>query len=182
MRMTNELFDNKGRPVQVGIGSLKPVSVTKELAATAAYTAEDVLSESETAGSAWVFTGIARADGGGGYITKAQAICERTAVTPRLSLYLFRSTPTSELKDNAANTALKHADLANYLGRIDFPAMEDLGGDSEATATPSTSGNLPLAFQCAEDADDLYGVLVTRDALTVTAEDEMAIILTVEQY
>ena len=180
--MTNELFDNKGRPVQVGIGSLKTAAVTKALAAAEAYAAEDVLSESATAGSAWVFTGIARADGGGGYITKAQAICERTAVTPRLSLYLFRSAPTSELKDNAANTALKHEDLANYVGRIDFPAMEDLGGDSEATATPSTSGKLPLAFQCAEDADDLYGVLVTRDALTVTAEDEMTIILTVEQY
>jgi len=180
--MANELFDIKGRPVQVGIGTLKAVSVTRELAAAGAYAAEDVLSESAAAGTAWAFEGAARNDGGGGYITKAQVVCERTAVTPRLSLYLFSAVPTSELKDNAANTALLHADLANYVGRIDFPSMEDLGGDSEAAATPSTSGNLPLAFQCADNADDLYGVLVTRDALTVTAKDEMTIILTVEQY
>jgi hypothetical protein len=78
---------------------------------------------------------------------------------------------------------LLHADLANYIGKIDFPAMEDLGtGDSEAIATPSTVGGLPLAFECASAADDLIGILVNRDAFTQVAGKEMRVVLTVEQY
>jgi hypothetical protein len=163
---------------------LVTVSVTKALESAGAYAAEDVLSESDTpdAGTAWTFAAVAKVNGGTGYIVKAQAICETTDVTPRLTLYLFNATPTSELDDNAANTALLHADLANYVGKIDFPAMEDLGGDSEAVVSPSTYGNLPLAFQCASDADDLIGILVTRDAFTNTATNDMTVRLTVEQY
>ena len=163
---------------------LVTVSVTKALESAVAYSIEDVLSETDTdgAGTSWLFAAIAKVNGGTGYIVKAQAICETTAVTPRLTLYLFNTTPTSELDDNAANTALHHADLANYVGKIDFPAMEDLGGDSEVVATPSTYGNLPLAFQCATAADDLIGILVTRDAFTNTATNDMTVVLTVENY
>lgn len=163
---------------------LKTVSVTKALASATAYHAEDVLCETatNTEGTAWTFSAIAKVNGGTGYIVKAQAICETTNVTPRLTLYLFTATPTSELDDHAANTALLHADLANYVGKIDFPAMEDLGGDSSALCTPSTSGNLPLAFECASSADDLIGILVTRDAFTNTAGNDMTVRLTVEHY
>jgi len=166
-------------------GVLKSVSVTKALEAAVAYTAGDVLCETDTAsaGTAWTFAAIARANGAKGYITKAQVISETTAITPRLTLFLFHTAPTCELDDNAANTALLHADEANYIGKIDFPAMEDIGtGDSEAVATPSTVGNLPLEFECAAAADDLIGVLVTRDAFTQTATDDMIVKLTVEQY
>jgi hypothetical protein len=171
------------REMQNVDGIVKTVSVTKALAAAGDYAAEDVLSESAIAGTAWTFTAVARANGASGYITKAHVICETTGLTPRLTLFLFKATPTSNLNDNVANTALLHADLANYIGKIDFPAMEDLGGDSEAVATPSTYGNLPLAFTCASGADDLYGILVTRDAITgESAGDDMTVRLTVEQY
>lgn len=156
---------------------IKEVSVTKALAAAGNYAAEDVLSESATAGTAWIFRGT----GGSGYITKAQAICETTGLTPRLILYLFNVLPTSNLYDNVANTALLHADLAKYIGKIDFPALEDLGGDSEALASPSTYGNLPIAFCTKDVAQTLYGILVTRDAITgESAGDDMTVILTVE--
>lgn len=162
-------------------GVIKTVSVTKILVG-GAYSAEDVLSESITDGTKWTFAAIARAVGAGGYITRAHAICETTNLTPRLTLFLFKATPTSMLNDNVANTALLHADIANYIGRIDFPAMEDLGGDSEAICTPSTNGNLPLAFICAAADDALYGILVTRDNVTLGAGDDLTITLTVEQY
>jgi len=162
-------------------GVLKKVSVTKALVG-GAYSAEDILSESTTEGTFWTFSAIARADGASGYIVRAQAICETTNITPRLTLFLFNATPTCAKNDNVANTALLHADLANYVGRIDFPALEDLGGDSMALCTPGTTGNLPLAFTCASGADDLYGVLVTRDAVTPSAGDDMTIILQIEQY
>jgi len=162
---------------------LVTVSVTKALASATAYHAGDVLCENATTGVPYTFAAIAKVNGGTGYIVKAHAICETTAVTPQLTLFLFNATPTSELRDHAANTALLHADLANYIGKIDFMAMEDLGtGDSEAVATPSTTGNLPLAFECATAADDLIGILVTRVAFTNTATNDMTLRLTAEQY
>ena len=167
------------------IGKEKTVSVTKPLAAALAYDAEDVLSESATngVGTCWTFSAIARQAGASGYITKAHVISETTAITPKLTLFVFTAIPTCELDDHAANTALKHTDLANYVGKIDFPAMENLGtGDSEALATSSTYGNLPLGFTCDAAADDLYGVLVTRGIFTQTATDDMVVRLTAEQY
>ncbi len=165
------------------VGRLKTVSVTKALASATAYTAEDVLSESASAGTVWTFTDIARQAGAGGYISKVHAICETTAVTPRLVLFLFTAAPTCAVNDHAANTALLHADLANYVGKVDLPAMEDIGtGDSEAVATPSTTGSLPLSFTCASTSRNLIGVLATRDAFTNTATNDMVIRVSVEQY
>jgi len=164
---------------------LVTVTTTKALESASAYTAGDVLSESDTAsaGTDWDFDSVGKVNGGTGYIVRANAICETTNVTPRLTLFLFNTAPTCELDDNAANTALLHADLAGYIGKIDFPAMEDLGtGDSESLASPSTYGNLPLAFNCASGDDAIYGVLVTRDAFTNTATNDMTIKLVIEQY
>lgn len=164
------------------IGRQKTVSVSKALAAAGDYAAEDVLSQSVDAGTVWTFSSIARQNGAPGYITKAHALWETTALVPRLTLYLFNIAPTTNLHDNVANAAPAYADLTQYIGKIDFPAMEDLGGMSEAVATPSTTGNLPLAFTSVASSD-LYGILVTRDAITgEVATKTMTIKLTVEQY
>ncbi len=163
-------------------GALKSVSVTKALAAATAYDANDVISESASAGTDWDFSEVARRNGGGGYIVAAHVISESESVTPRLTLFLFNAAPTAALNDHAANTNPDAADLAKYVGKIDFPALESLGTtDSVATVTPNTAGNLPLAFVCASNADDLFGVLVTRDAFTQTAGDDMTIKLIIEQ-
>jgi len=165
----------------VELGIHKSVSVTKILVG-GACSAEDVLSESISAGTYWTFAAIARTNGGKGLIIKAQAICETTALTPRLTLFLFNATPTCAKNDNVANTAPVNADVSKYVGKVDFPAMEDLGtGASSTVATPNTYGNLPLAFECASDADDLIGVLVARDAVTPGLLDDMTIILTALQ-
>ncbi len=162
---------------------LNKISVTKALIG-GAYGAKDVLSESTTnnVGTCWTFSDVTSRLNGTGFVVRAQLISETTAITPRCTLLLFSAVPTCELDDNAASNALKHADLANYVGRIDFPAMEDLGGDSMALCTPSTQGNLPLAFQAATADDSLYGVLVTRDVFTQGAGDDMTIIIQVENY
>ena len=160
------------------------VSVTKALVAAANYDANDVMSENASSGTAWTFSGVASGKGGSGTIVKAIALFETTALTPGLTLFLFSALPTSALNDNVANTAVLHADEANFVGRITFPAMADLGtGDSEAIVTSSlTSGNIPLTFNCATGDDALYGVVVTRDAITGEAAGEDLIIkLTVER-
>ncbi len=170
------------RPLRVrAIQQLVTISGTKDLAAAGDYSIGDVLSESAGSGTAWTFADVIKIKGGFGYITKAQAICETTGLAPSLTLFLFKATPTCALNDNIANTALLHADIDNYIGKIDFLTMDDLGGDSESLATPSTYGNLPIGFNCATGSTSLYGVLVTRDAITgEVAGMDMIIRLTVE--
>lgn len=164
-------------------GRKKVISVSNAIAAAGDYAAEDVLSEHATEGTAWTFADIARSHGKGGYITKAHALWETTNLTPRLTLYLFNATPSTNLNDNVANTAPAYADLAKYVGKIDFPAMEDLGGMSEALATPSPTNNLPLAFECASTSDNLIGIVVTRDAIIgEVATKVLTIRLEADQY
>ena len=157
------------------------ISVTKALAAAGNYAANDVLSESATVGTVWTFSGVLPNNGDKGYIVRAHALFETIGLTPALTLFLFNAAPTSVVNDNVANTAPLNVDLSQYIGRIDFPAMAGLGGDSEALAVPSTSGNLPLAFQCASGANDLIGIVVTNDAITAeVATDDLTIVLTAE--
>lgn len=167
----------------VSLGNPKIISTTKALAAAGNYDANDVLSESASAGTAWTFSGAALRNGGFGVITKVVALLETTALTPGITLYLFKATPTSALNDNVANTAVLHADAANYLGRIDIPALSNTGaGDSEATVPTPTSGEFHFEYECAADDTDLYGIAVTRDAITgETATDDLIIKLFVRQ-
>ena len=164
---------NKTNKIQI-------VSVTKALAAAANYDAEDVLSESASAGTAWIFT-VVGIQASSGIISNAVALLETTALTPRIRLYLFNAVPTSALNDNVANTAVLHADEANYIGSIELGAMSDLGGDSEANAAEGTAG-LSLRFKTGASDNRLYGIAVTEDAITgETATDDLIIKLTIER-
>lgn len=163
---------------------LKEIRITKALTAASAYAANDVLSESASAGTDWDFVAAAKEPGGSGFIVGAAIISESESVTPRLTLFLYNATPANcNLNDNAANTGPDAGDLAKVIGKIDFPALESLGTtDSIAVVTVSTVGNLPLPFKCTREEHNIYGVLVTRDAFTQTAGDDMTIVLLVEQY
>ena len=141
-------------------------SVTRVMSATTDYAAEDVMADAATAGTALTFD-IGKNKGAGGYITNASMQCSTTGLTPRMTLFLFRKTPTAgNLNDNAVNTSVHTTDRPNYVGKIDFPAWEDIGGNSESEATPSTVGKLPRAFNCDGADRNLYGILATRDAIT----------------
>ena len=160
MSSRNEVLED----IRAAITRVATVSVSKILPAADNYAAEDVMSESASAGTAYHFEGMADEDGGSGVIEKAIVWCSTTALTPRVTLYLFTHSPGTNKNDNVANTAPATADLNNFEGQIDFPAWEDLGGGSASIVTTSTSGNLPLPYKCA--GTDLYGVAVTRDAIT----------------
>ena len=166
------------------ISRFTEVKDTQAVAAADNYTANDVLSSNATTGVEWNFANMVSAVGRSGYITKAQITVETTAQAHRLTLYLFDATITGELDDNKVNTSPVDADRGNYLGKIDFPALESLGaGNSDTVATPSspTSG-IPFAFTCATADRDLYGVLVTRDAFTnEIATDDYVITLSIEE-
>lgn len=160
------------------VGSHNIIIRRRQIAAAGAYAAEDILSNSATdgQGTPWVFDGV----GGSGKIFSAQAFIQTTALTPRLTLYLFSRIPTSELDDNAVNVAPAMASLSFYIGKIDYLVMEDLGGVSEVLVTPNTYGNLPVPYWGCNGK--LYGILVTRDAVTATANDFVELRLEVEIY
>jgi len=148
----------------------KTVQTSKTMLATA-KTTDEVISESTSAGTDWDF-----AFGGTGYIVKA-IITHDAAITPRLSLLLFNAPPAGQLNDEGANSNPLTADVPYYIGRIDFPAMSYNGtGDASTIATPSTYGNLPLAF----DNNTIYGVLVQNDATSTFVAEALTISLTAE--
>ena len=101
-------------------------------------------------------------------------------LTPALTLYLFSVLPTSNLDDNVTNTAPIFADLANFVGKIDLPAMDNQGGMSESMVVEG-SGNLPLAFECASGRTHLIGIVVCQGNFTNEIDDdELTIKLTRE--
>ncbi len=162
---------------------LVTVSVTTDLVANTTYAANTVMSDSASAGAVWNFANVTEIVGGTGYIVKAQAIAQANT-TPRLRVFLFNSgTLTCNVNSNVASNAPAHADLAKYIGGIDVPALENYTGDSYSIATPSTAGNLPLAFQCASDNNCLYGIVMTKDATAnITTLKQLTIKLTAELF
>ncbi len=165
-------------------GRMKTVTASLPLASLNAYAANDILTNSTAAGTTFAFPAILRADGAYGYITGAKISFDTTAVTPRTSMFLFNAVPTGgTIRDNVLNLHITATDLAKYQGKIDWVATETLNsGASEALASPSTYGNLPISVKGASGADDLYGVLVTRDIVTLGTGGTATVSLTVEQY
>ena len=186
-KWVDALGDSKGRLYVNSLGNLKVIKDSKTLAAAGNYTANDVLSENATVGTPWRFKNISKNDGRGFRINTAHQIWSKsggiTAITPRTTLFLFSQLPTSELRDNEANTAVLYADKGNYLRRIDFPALSNLGGSPETICTPSTYGGLPLDITLAAGLTDIYGILVIVDAETNEATSTVVdITLAVEQF
>ena len=164
-------------------GLSPPVSVSKALASLGSYAANDVLSESTATGTSWAFTGISRGVATGGYIVKAMIRADTTGKVFRPTMFLFDAPPAGgQLNDNALNIEVSATDAAKYIGKIDWVATETLNsGYSESIATPSTIGNLAMSFQCANDSDDLFGVLVSRNAIALGTGGTVTVSLTVER-
>lgn len=154
---------------------------------TAAYGTGDVVASASTTGTglAWEFDEAGRINGASGRVVQARVVCSTTGLTDSVSLHLFSATPTSMLDDNVASTAPLAADIDNYIGRIDFPALIDYGtGMSESMAVQgSTLFTLPMYYTCATDDDELYGILITRSAIdSVAAAATWYVTLWVERF
>lgn len=139
---------------------------------TAAYSASDAISNSTSAPTALTFTDIAPvvgANGGSGYIVKARMLTNQSTFTGRVRLHIYSVSPTA-INDNAAFTLL-WANRANRIGAIDFPAAatEGTGSDSANAILAPGSGNLAMAFKCANGDQNLYGLAEVRDGFTPTS-------------
>lgn len=157
------------------------VAVEKQLAAAGNYGANDVLSESASAGTSWVFTDSAHIAGGAAKIIRALLSTEVATQTFGARLYLYTIAPTCNLNDNVANDGPNVADKEEFIGVITFGNQAiGLGGGT----LPFSEAILaqPLPFICATADKDIYGVLVTEDAFTdESATQKVVVKLWMEQ-
>ena len=162
------------KTIEVSVEKTRPSNTT-------AYTDEDVFSESAGAGTTWTFDAVVPDEGAGGQIVKAMVACDDTNIVPVLTMYLTNVTPLGVLNDNAGNTNPVYAtEVDNYQGRLDWAAMQDLGGMSESVLTAADT-KLPLHFTTTSGDDALYGVLVIRSAAhTPSSAAKMTVTLTIE--
>ena len=157
----------------------------KTLVAAADYGANEVMSESASAGTPFTLSDVVFVNGGTGVIFSAHVTLSKATefvsqVGKRLFLDLYSSAPTCNLNDNDANTGPTIADLPNWIGRIEMEGLSNIGSTTAdtQTATPSTSGRLPLQFKCNESSKNLYCVVTAPDGTAGTIAGST--ILTVE--
>ena len=150
------------------------VVVSKTLEALGAYTAFDIISETDTAsaGTDWDFD-----FGGTGIITNASIHHPTTANTSGVSLFLYSRPPTCELDDNAPSNQVLAADAPFFLGVIEFPVFtDDLTLPSRSVVSTSTVGGLPILF----DTPVIYGVAMTRGGFDYADATLLTIILSAD--
>lgn len=151
---------------------------------TTAYAASDVVGPAVAA--VLEFTNMARLalaansgrlGGNSGYITQAALQTNKSTITAKHMLHLFNTAP-AVIADNAANTRL-WADTPGYIGFIEFPAMATGGsGSDKATAQKGMgNANMPIAYTCADEKKNLYGVLVTSEAYTPDSGQQYSVAL-----
>lgn len=148
------------RPKRVDTGLVNSSGLTT---VTTTYTSGDVL------GAGWTLTGMARANGEGGYL-KGISIIDRSDVMAAFRLYGFSAAVTFGT-DNATPT-ISDADMDKFQFMIDYTGTwVDLGG-ARGVSIPAPGpvtgyGELHVPYSC--DATSLFIYATTQSANAVFA-------------
>jgi len=164
---------------------IKTVTGSSTIRGLGAYAANDMLLDSTATGAA-IAIQVGDHDGDSGYISQANLFLGGSAMTARITGFLFSVSPAGgTLMDNAANLHPVTADITsrNFIGQIDWVALSNQGsGDSHAIATVSTSGNLPLLYTCGSGTRNIYMVPATNDSVTCGTGMAIKVDFVTEQY
>lgn len=150
---------------------------------TTAYAAGDAVTDSTSAPTAITFSGCAKANAGSGTIYSVQCVDSAAQTTKaQLELWIFAGTsaPTPD-NDNAAFTPTD-GELANLIGVVEFNAW--YVGDASSGASGncvSRALNQNIGFVCGASVDDLYGLVVVRNAYTPVSGESFTFILHIGQ-
>lgn len=159
------------------VGLLAPVSLEfTRPADTAAYVANDSVSDSTSAPTTLEFTNAVRANGGSGYITRAVLVTNQSTNVSQFRLHLYSVAPTAG-NDNAP-FALSWAQRANGLGFIDFDAMQTEGSGSDMAVAVWRQ---PLAIIAAGGTRSIFAKLETKLGFTPASGQVFRIVLIVDQ-
>lgn len=171
-KVKTQLLLWKANAVQVGGKMGEPVEVTiTRPADTTAYSANDAISSSTSAPAAIIFD-LATAGleaGGSGYLVKARLISNKSDITPRIRVHLYKSAP-SQVNDNSAFPLL-WANRANRICYIDFPALATAGAGSDAAH--SLVADLRLPFKLASGETRLWAIIQTLDAFAPSSGQQL---------
>jgi hypothetical protein len=146
---------------------------------TNAYTAGDVLAESTSAPTVLTFKGAIR---NGNSILKAALCIDSVAAgtKPDLELWLFHTAPTA-VNDNAAFT-ITDAEALTLAGIVPF-AVATFQASALNCACQKLALDLPLKGSIGSRAmasQDLYGIVVVRNAYTPAANEVFTFSLLIE--
>lgn len=148
---------------------------------TTAYASGDVVNNSTSAPTILTFDAVARANGGTGRVVGANLIDGSNQATKGIfELWLFDTTITMD-NDNAVFTPTD-AELQTLIGVIPFtiPYVGDATSGAGGNAVYVANG-FSLPFKCGGGVDDIFGVLVVRNAYTPTSAGTFAVRLLIEQ-
>lgn len=137
---------------------------------TTAYAINDAVSDSTSAPTILTFANAARANGGSGYIVKAELCTDQAACVAAFRLHLF-TTSVAPYNDNTAYTAL-YANRVSRVGYIDFPAVAQEGSGS-TSAFALWLGQ--LLYVCDSASAALYGLLETKSVFTPASAQNFSI-------
>jgi len=144
---------------------------------TTAYAVGDAVSDSASAPTVAVFTGVTRTNGGGGMLKKVRLVKTDEDVTnASFRLYLFvGASPPSAIADNAAFTLL-YSNRSKRFGSTDLTMVsEGTGSDCAEDVT------LPdILFQVDASNNNMYAILTAQGAYTPTSAGKFFIEITVE--
>jgi hypothetical protein len=137
---------------------------------TTAYATGDLIANSTVAGSVipFQFLGAARIGAGAGVISRCRLFKTTASLTnAQFRLYLFKTSPTVSVGDNAAfNTAgaLACNNGANYLGKFDFTMDVSFSDGATGSALPGNGAD-DIHFKLTSGTT-VYGLLEARAAYT----------------
>lgn len=164
---------NDGKEIVAVANALQVITATAKTRPdnTTAYAVGDVINESASAGTGWVFNRAVRKAGGSGSIKRVY-INDSAFVATNLSAELFLfDTVVGVDNDNATNT-LTDAEMLTCV------AVVPVSTSRPGTITAGAGGNaliesaaVDIPFVCAATSTTLYGVLIAKNAYVPVAEE-----------
>ena len=174
---------NNGTQIVATANMLKTVIATAKTrpANTTAYTVGDVINESTTVGTGWVFDDVVRKIGGSGTIKRVY-INDSAFVATNLSAELFLfDTIVGVDNDNATNT-ITDAEMLTCV------AVVPVSTSRPATITAGAGGNallesaaVDIPFRCTGSSTTLFGVLIAKNAYVPVSGEIFTIRLLIKQ-
>ena len=163
-----------GKTVVIGANFTRPSD-------TNAYAAGDAVTNSTSSPSPMTFDGASRFNGGSGVITSAILISSANQSTKGLfDLYLYDTSPAAD-NDNAAWTP-SDGETETFIGRISFNVADV--GDAAAGASGNVAyfvHGLSIPFKSGGGNNDIFGLLVTRNAYTPVSAEKFTVRLGIIQ-
>lgn len=145
-------------------GDVLTAAAAAPAVSTTAYAAGNVV------GGLLTFTGAARTAAGAGLI-QAATVLSKSAQTAALDLLIFSDNPTATTFTDKAAVSIAATDMGKLVGVIHLTDWTALGNASIAQAVAAG-----LPFKLATGTS-LYGVLVTRAAMTLASTSDLTLSL-----